>query len=58
MLMVRLPIYAAPSNLVMDYVEVSRLSASQKSKWRSVAEEELESDEEYPQENWTALWAK
>ncbi len=36
--------------LVADYVEVPRLSMSQRSKYRPVADRELKSDEEYPHE--------
>ncbi|KAI0801048.1 hypothetical protein C8Q74DRAFT_1364698 [Fomes fomentarius] len=36
--------------LVADYVDVPRLSMSQRSKYRPVADQELKSDEEYPHE--------
>ena len=40
----------APTN-VLAHVEVPRLSNSQIAKYKSIADEELHSDEEYPQEN-------
>ncbi|KAI0756774.1 SNF2 family N-terminal domain-containing protein [Daedaleopsis nitida] len=40
-----------PSGVVQAYVQVPRLSPSRKTKYRSIAEDVLASDEEYPQEN-------